>query len=111
MSGMSVQGIPVENGGVSGALQGFQMLELEEVWVEELGYLGSAPCTQAQGPPTPPKCLCPTEETTPTLRTILSFSRLLGPHCTWLPGPSRLCECVSGLRVGLYVSHLCCLNH
>lgn len=30
MSGMSVQGIPVENGGVSEAQGGFQMLELEE---------------------------------------------------------------------------------
>lgn len=30
VSGMSVQGIPVENGGVSEAQGGFQMLELEE---------------------------------------------------------------------------------
>lgn len=59
--GMSVQGIPVENGGVSEARGGSRCWSWERVWVEVRLTWGSAPATPSSGSPNTTKCLCPTE--------------------------------------------------
>lgn len=83
------------------------MLELEEGLGFEVRFLTWAcPATPSSGSPTT-KCLCPTEGLPYPSGLFLASPGSLGPHCTWLPGPSRLCECVSGLRRSACMFPIC----